>query len=357
MEKGELMNRLNRIIVRGYKSLKDIDLAIGDRSILIGENGAGKSNLLAVFNMLKAIKEYELQAYVNREGGMNAILYNGRKQTEECYIDIYREKYRFYGRIRPDNADTCFFAQQGIYDYREKHNIYAADGFRELKDGGEARKLRVFDDIGVYHFHDTSVTSLMKTNCDVNDNIELAEDGRNIAAVLLRIKQNNVETYDYIVQTIRLAAPYFKDFVLRSNPYNNDMIRLEWLKRECEKPFGAEHLSDGTLRFICIVTLLCLPEEMRKDVVCIDEPELGLHPAAIVIVSELMKKYAQERQIIVATQSVDIVDAFCPEDIVVVDNIDGQSQFKRQKTEELKEWLEDYTMSELWKKNIIGGRP
>lgn len=351
------MNRLTRLKIKGYKSLNDVDLRFEDRTILIGQNGAGKSNLFAAFRMLEAIGQSSLQAYVNREGGMNALLYNGRKQTSGCYIEIYRDRYEFYGRITPDNADACYLEQQGIYDFIEKHNVYVADGFHEVKDGGEARKLRVFDDIGIYHFQDTSVTSLMKAYCNIYDNITLAEDGSNIAAVLMRIKQNHPNNYFYIVQTIRLVAPYFKDFLLRINPYNGETIRLEWLKQNCEKPFGAEHLSDGTLRFICIVTLLCLPEEMRKDVLCIDEPELGLHPAAMVIVTELMKKYANERQIIVATQSVDIVDAFDPEDIVVVDNIDGQSQFKRQSGEELEEWLEDYSMGELWKKNIIGGRP
>lgn len=351
------MNRLTKIEVKGYKSLKNIELELENINILIGENGAGKSNLISIFDLIKSIREYELQSYVSLQGGMNSVLYNGWKNTRECYLSIVRDRYMFYGRICANNADTCFLSQQGAYDLSEKHNFYSADGFRELKDKGIVKKLRLLDDIGVYHFHDTSVTSLMKANCDINDNIEMASDGRNIAAILYRIKQNHIDTYQYIVRMIQFVAPYFKDFILRNNPLNEGKIRLEWLKRECDMPFGAEHLSDGTLRFICIVTLLCIPEEMKKDVICIDEPELGLHPSAITIITELMKKYAQDRQIIVATQSVEIVDAFEPNDIVVVDNHAGATEFQRLNEEELSDWLEDYTVGELWKKNVIGGRP
>lgn len=351
------MNHLAKIKIEGYKSIKQVELEIKNINILIGENGAGKSNLMSIFDLIEAIREYELQTYVNLQGGMSSILYNGWKSTRNCYLEIFRDKYMFYSRISADNADTCFLSQQGVYDVAEGHNLYAADGFRELKDDGVVKRLRLLDDIGVYHFHDTSVTSLMKANCDINDNIELASDGRNIAAILYRIMQNDVETYQYIVRMVQLVAPYFKDFLLRVNPLKGEKIRLEWLKRECNMPFGAEHLSDGTLRFICIVTLLCLPEEMKKDVICIDEPELGLHPSAITIITELMKKYAHERQIIVATQSVEIVDSFEPGDIVVVDSCAGESKFRRLDEKELSDWLEDYTIGELWRKNLIGGRP
>lgn len=355
---GEIiMNHLAKIKIEGYKSIKQVELEIKNINILIGENGAGKSNLMSIFDLIEAIREYELQTYVNLQGGMSSILYNGWKSTRNCYLEIFRDKYMFYSRISADNADTCFLSQQGVYDVAEGHNLYAADGFRELKDDGVVKRLRLLDDIGVYHFHDTSVTSLMKANCDINDNIELASDGRNIAAILYRIMQNDVETYQYIVRMVQLVAPYFKDFLLRVNPLKGEKIRLEWLKRECNMPFGAEHLSDGTLRFICIVTLLCLPEEMKKDVICIDEPELGLHPSAITIITELMKKYAHERQIIVATQSVEIVDSFEPGDIVVVDSCAGESKFRRLDEKELSDWLEDYTIGELWRKNLIGGRP
>lgn len=197
----------------------------------------------------------------------------------------------------------------------------------------------------------------MKAFCDIHDNIKLAKDSRNIAAILYRIKITDQTSYHYIVHLVCLAAPYFKDFVLRVTPLNQQKIRLEWKKDGCEIPFSADQLSDGTLRFICMVTLLCQPDEMRNDVICIDEPELGLHPYAITIITELMKKYAGKRQVIAATQSTEFINAFAPEDIIMAENENGSSSFKRLNTKELQVWLEDYTLGEIWQKNIIGGRP
>lgn len=352
------MNQLCELKIDGFKSIPHAEIKFSNRNILIGGNGAGKSNLLSFFDMLQRIREHELQSYVTEQGGMNALLYNGRKQTKNCYFAIKRKQYMFYGRINAKNTDECYFEQQGLYDYIEQTNYYAADGFAELKDSGLVEQSRVLNDIGLYHFHDTSISSPMKTFCNIHDNIELAADGRNIAAVLYRIKVTEPDLYRYIVQMIHLSAPYLKDFVLRANPLNHETIRLEWKKEGCDIPFGVNQLSDGTLRFICLTTLLCQPEEMKKDIICIDEPELGLHPYAVTIITELMKKYAEERQIIIATQSADFVDAFNPQDIIVVDNNKkGGSIFRRLDAEELKDWIEDYTLGEIWKKNIIGGRP
>lgn len=354
---GKVMNRLSELYIEGYKSIKRAQIQFDDINILIGGNGAGKSNLLSFFNMIQRIREYELQSYVMEQGGINALLYNGRKQTDNCYFCIRREKYQFYGRIQARSADECYFAQQGIYDYIEGTNYYAADGFPELKDSGTVSETRVLNDIETCHFHDTSVSSPMKAFCNIHDNIELAKDGRNIAAILYRIKITDPPSYDYIIRVTRLVAPYFKDFILRPSPLNQQTIRLEWKKEGCEIPFSADQLSDGTLRFICLATLLCQPDEIRNDVICIDEPELGLHPYAITVVTELMKKYAGERQIIAATQSAEFISAFKPKDIIVVESNAGQSAFERLDSEKLRDWLEDYTLGEIWQKNIIGGRP
>lgn len=351
------MNQLVQLTVDGYKSIQHMDMRFTNINILIGGNGAGKSNLLSFLEMLQYIKNYNMQSFVTEQGGANLLLYNGRKYTSECNFYVTRQRFEFHGRLKVTNADRFYFAQQGLYDYIGQTNFYTADGFEELKDRNTVADTRVLDDIGIYHFHDTSVSSPMKSFCSIYDNMELAADGRNIAAVLYRIKKTQPETYQYMVQMIRLTAPYFQEFILRENPLNKEKIRLEWKKKGCEIPFGAEQLSDGTLRFICLVVLLCQPEDMRKDVICIDEPELGLHPYAITILTELMKKYALDRQVLAATQSVDILDEFKAEDVIVVDNIEGETTFRRLDNEKLHEWLEEYTLGELWKKNIIGGRP
>ena len=357
MNVGGEMNRLSKLSIDGYKSIRHMEMEFMDINILIGGNGAGKSNLLSFFDMLQRIRKYELQGYVTEQGGVNALLYNGRKQTDACNFWVERKEFRFYGRIKARSADGCYFEQQGLYDYVNQANCYVADGFPELKDEGSVERTGVLGDIGLYHFHDTSVSSPMKVSCSIYDNIELASDGRNIAAILYRIKLTAPESYRYIVQMVRLAAPYFKDFVLRVNPLNQQTIQLEWIKEGSDILFNAEQLSDGTLRFICLATLLCQPDEMRKDVICIDEPELGLHPYAITVLTELIKKYSGERQVIAATQSVGFINAFGPQDIIVVDSKGGESCFNRLDVEGLQDWLEDYSLGEIWEKNVIGGRP
>ena len=114
--------------------------------------------------------------------------------------------------------------------------------------------------------------------------------------------------------------------------------------------------SDGTLRFIALATLLL--QTNAPQVIIIDEPELGLHPAAINKFAEMIKRASINSQIILSTQSTNLVNNFEPEDIIVVDRKDGQSSFKRLIKDDLKIWLDDYeySLSEVWEKNIIGGQ-
>lgn len=351
------MDLISKIIIKGFKSMKAAEISFQPVNVLIGGNGAGKSNLISFFDMLLWIKEHQLQNYVASEGGAEVLLYNGKKVTDEIEFTIWRSRMMFYGRLKAGSGDRLYYANQNLYDYVEQHNWYAADGFDELKDNGLVEKSGVFENIGIYHFHDTSASSPMKSTCGIHDNMELASDGRNIAAILYRIKETSPEAYIRIVKTVKMAAPYFHDFILREDPMGKGKIRLEWKKEDSGILFTADQMSDGTLRFICLVTLLCMPEELRKDVILIDEPELGLHPYAISIISDLIKKYCARRQVIAATQSVEFLNGFTPEEIVVVNQANGETYFVRQDSDKLKEWLEDYSIGELWNKNLIGGRP
>jgi predicted ATPase len=209
----------------------------------------------------------------------------------------------------------------------------------------------------VYHFHDTSESAKVKQIHRINDNDYLREDGSNLAAFLFRVQKNHPSHYKRIIRTIRMVAPYFGDFYLRATPDNQDSIQLEWTEKDHDIPFKASELSDGTLRFILLATVLLQPEEFMPSAIIVDEPELGLHPYAINVLAELIKSASHEHQLIISTQSVELVNQFDAEDLIVVDKQGGSSTFKRLETASLSEWLEDYSLGDLWKKNLLGGRP
>ena len=208
----------------------------------------------------------------------------------------------------------------------------------------------------VYHFHDTGENAKVKQPHAVNDKLRLQSDAANLAAYLQMLYKKHNSHYQRIVNTIQLVAPFFGDFVHRSG--ESEFVELEWTQKgKPDTPFKAHILSDGTLRFICLATLLLQPIGKLPDTILIDEPELGLHPYAITVLADIFKQVAEQKQLIVSTQSVELVNELSPEDIIVVDQEDDASVFKRFTSIQLSGWLEEYAMGELWKQNVLGGRP
>jgi predicted ATPase len=365
------MSALERIRIKGFKSVKDLDLQLDSLNVLIGPNGAGKSNLVSVFELLNEIVNLNLGRYVLTSGGVDAFLYFGRKNTEEILLD-----FSFAGKgddllngyrceLVPTQEDTLIFGEEVCWFHdKSKYlqpydeimgNGHAQTALVERSMGISRHVLRAMRSWRVYHFHDTSKTSKIKAMGDINDNAELRDDASNLAAFLYLLQEKYPETYDKIVSTIQLVAPFFDNFDLRPSRLNKEKIRLEWREKGSDTYFNAHALSDGTLRFICLTTLLLMPDP--PSTIIIDEPELGLHPYAITLLAALLRSAASRTQVMVSTQSVTLVNQFAPEDIIVVDRKDKQSIFERPDVEALHSWLEDYGMGDLWEKNLLGGRP
>ena len=130
---------------------------------------------------------------------------------------------------------------------------------------------------------------------------------------------------------------------------------MSWKQKGSDYPMQPYHFSDGTIRFVCLTTALLQPTP--PSTIVIDEPELGLHPYAIEILSELIHAVSQKTQVVVSTQSPALIDNFEPENIIIVNRKEGESTFKRLEKQELSEWLKDYSMGDLWRKNIVSGGP
>ena len=336
---------------------------MGRLNVLIGANGAGKSNFIGFFRLINKVLDAQLQNAVGLAGGPDAMLHFGRKRTETLGAEIYFGNNGYKFSLKPTQDNRLIFDRETLWwnvrgDWRPASGHFETV-YKERKGYGPTWEYVVppMRSWRLFHFHDTGATALVKQIHNINDNAFLREDARNLAAFLLRIKSENPEHYSRIIKSIRLVAPFFGDFFLRPTVNNPDKIQLEWTEQGQDEPFTASALSDGTLRFICLATVLLQPEQFVPAAILIDEPELGLHPFAITVLAGLMKSASHEHQLIISTQSVELVNEFDPEDLIVVDKRDGASTFKRPDTEALSEWLAEYSLGDLWKKNLLGGRP
>lgn len=355
---------ITRIEIENFKSIQKADLELRPINVLIGANGAGKSNFINFFKLLNKIYEQQLQNYVAEQAGAENILYFGLKVSSEIRALIEFDKQEHYTfTLTLDNNDSFFIVNesyqvsdgQGVYILSEAYR--KESGFQNLDIKYEAiEKLRnSLSSFKIFHFHDTSKTAKVKGISNINDNYFLREDAGNLASFLYFLQEKHPKSFKKIEMTVRSVAPFFERFDLKPNNINPESIRLEWKEKDSDMYLNASHLSDGTLRFIALTTLLLQPEP--PSIIIIDEPELGLHPFAINKLAGLIQKVSAQSQVIVSTQSVGLVDNFEPEDIIVVDRKDRQSVFERQNSENLQRWLENYSIGDLWLKNVIGGRP
>lgn len=354
-------NQLSRIVLKGFKSIKQCDLDLHELNVLIGPNGAGKSNFISFFKLIQQMLEGQLQLFVSKQGGPDAMLHFGRKITERFSAELYFGNNGYQFELEPTTDNRMMFASEKLWWNMNGDKSVGAGHFESriesLKSDTKQFTVPAMKSWRVYHFHDTSDSALVKQRHGINDNTYLRPDARNLAAFLYHLKNQHEKNYNRIVKTIRLVAPFFGDFHLRPSPDAKDQIELEWVEKGQDIPFKAHTLSDGTLRFMCLATVLMQPEAFKPETLLIDEPELGLHPFAIHLLAGLLRSASKGHQVIISTQSPDLLNEFEVEDVIVADRSEGVTNLHRLNENELKVWLEDYTLGELWQKNILGGRP
>jgi len=358
--------KLDSVKITGFKSIKDADIKLGNLNVLIGANGAGKTNFISLFKFFSNMIEGNLQNLIALGSNAENFLFFGSKTTDFIKIELKFGKNGYIAKFKPDTSDRLVFVEEICQfkgeDYGEPFEEFIGSGHTETllnkyKEGKPVVQYVIdgFKSWKYYHFHDTSDTAKIKKYCYINDYSYLRTDASNLATFLYVMKAKNEDHYNAIIDAIRLVAPFFDNFILRPNPLNEDNIRIEWFEKGSDFPFFADHFSDGTLRFICLATVLLQPN--LPSTIIIDEPELGLHPYAIKVLASLMRATAKKTQLIISTQSVPLVNEFEPKDLIIVDKINKASVFKRITKKALEEWLKDYTLGELWEKNVLGGRP
>lgn len=379
-----MAHKLRALTIAGYKSIRDQTVELRDINILIGANGAGKSNFISAFRLLHDVVAGQLAVHVARQGGANRLLHFGRRATKQMSFKLDFEPSGYALTLAPTVNDTLYFSGESCWfhgsGHPRPHEVPLGAGHTESKLSQEAQHNKISEHVfasimswRVFHFHDTSDSAPSKQKQQLSDNQTLRGDAQNLAAFLYRMReQGNLAaqsgllaleakifqaSYKQIVAAVRSVAPFFDDFVLAPDPVRPDLIQLAWREKGSDEYFAASALSDGTLRFLCLATLLLQPAHLLPAAILIDEPELGLHPFAIQQLAAMIRSAATKTQIIVSTQSVTLMNQFSPEDVIVVDREAGASVFHRIPPAEVEKWADDYALGELWEKNVLGGRP
>lgn len=373
---------IESVRVRGFRSLADVELAgMPKATVLIGANGSGKSNIIRFFEMTsRMIRSRRLAEFVARNGGASDQLRGGSRQTPRMEAEIALRtdgglnRYKF--ALFHAHPDRFLFGEEGFkFDrddadgiaewqslgsgHAEAMIVEAAQSDSRHPRGVNPETARVIANLlrgcSVYQFHDTSDSSNFNVKWDAGDDSILRRHGGNLPAMLRRLEYEDIRRYEMICRQIGRVLPGFDRFDIQEY-YGK--VSLRWKAKWSDKTFGAHLTSDGSLRFFALATLLNLPSEMLPDVVMLDEPELGLHPAAVEIVGGMIQSLAAERQVIVATQSPLLVSAFDLDEIFTLDLHDGETKARKLSADDYRVWLEDgFTSGHLWQKNLLGGRP
>ena len=383
--------RIESVRIQGFRSLADVELSgLGGATVMIGANGSGKSNFMHFFEMTSwMLRSRRLGEFVERHGGADDQLCGGARVTPRLEAEValrtdagrndYRfvlahahparlifteEAFRFSARGHPADAPWQYLEsghpEAGIVEAAHARDpldtvnlipLWWTDFSPET-----ARVIvHLLRNCSTHQFHDTSDKSPFKMLWDVSDNHSLRTHGGNLAAVLLRLEREDVRRFESICRHVQRVLPVFDRFELEES---DGKVALRWKAKGSEKTIGARLTSDGSLRFFALVTLLNLPSEMLPAVLLLDEPELGLHPAAVALIGSMIKALAEERQVIVATQSPLLVDAFDLDEFFVLELREGRTEVRRLESNRYRAWLEeDFTPGELWLKNLLGGRP
>lgn len=358
--------KIDYLTIEGFQSIRKLDrLPLNDLNVLIGANGAGKSNFVSYFRMLGELVEQRLQVWVSKRGSADRLFTYGVKETAKLTSLIQFGAHHYTFTLEPTLDGGVTFVEETAY-ISEGTAQSLGSGHLESKLktsaalNGASIYRHFYDFIAslrVFHFHDTSDTAGVKRRGALHDNQYLRPDASNLAAYLYRLREQHAVMYDQIRKVVQLAIPFFDDFVLTPEALPSDeyQIALLWKQRDSDYALWPSQLSDGSIRFICLVTTLMQPD--LPSTIVIDEPELGLHPYALTLLGSLIRSASKETQVIISTQSVRLLNEFEINDLIVVEREHGVSTFKRLDEQDFQMWLEDYSIGDLWEKNVLGGRP
>jgi predicted ATPase len=394
------------IKIEGFRSFKKVELEVPRLAVLIGPNGGGKSNFLDLLTLMAEAGNMQLANGVAKRGGFANIAFGFDPQVE------LRVEMRFKaalpakaeGQSGDERPDVRFsMTARGLaFQAVLVHEVVAQESgkqpslsaemlsrgpagavFRVMSESGALTDKRVgvasnelaitqvrnsseypaaafvlgeFTGWRVYRDIDVGSTSPVRQPALIRPGIQLLPDGSNLSSVLYAIQQDYPDDWQDVLEILRTAYPEFVKLTVPAQGGDGKVL-LRWFEKPFDRHGGisANFLSDGTLKLLCLLAILKSPDP--PPLICIDEPELGLHPDWIKLVAELLQVAAMRTQVIVATHSPHIVAKLEPEQVIVAEKVDGETRLERQDRQDLEKWLKDFNLSELWLAGQLGGRP
>ena len=369
------MNIFERIRVQGFRRLHDVNLKLRPLNVMIGANGCGKTSLLDVFSLLSASARGELKQTIRDIGGIdsNLTVLKGIKGEKSPLI-----KFELDNQFPYDPPSRYTISLQPI----GSSYLISDESFHGLTDEGHVPIFPVERDPSIsndleshlsqalsmgftsnwfrkalansthYHVLDVSLRSPVRLPQQMREAQLPGENGEDLATCLYWMREADPDRFETIEDTLRVAFPGFER--LNFPPVAAGLLAITWKERDIKHPFFMHQLSEGTLRFLWLVTLLYSPG--LTEVTLLDEPEVSLHPELLSVLADCMREASQRTQLIVATHADRLVRFLTPEEVVVLDMEDGATKATRADELNLEEWLKDYTLDQVWQNGRMGGR-
>lgn len=382
------MYKINHIKIGGFRRLKDIDLPVRPFMVLIGANGVGKTSVLDACSLLSASAAGGLNSKLSEFGGVANILTREKAESVSLFVDMdvpgyhpieydlrltpkgvgYAISYEVLSQARDGFTGTFkhIESHDGDIRYYEieephrlvrpnwEHNPLETSLFQVPKMFREPEELRrILGSVTQYHALDVGPRAPVKLPQQMKPANLPGADGEDLIPFLYYLREGNHDRYEAIEDTLRAAFPSFES--LSFPPVAAGMLTMTWKDKNFKKPFFMQELSEGTLRFIWLVSLLQSPG--LSTVTMIDEPEVSLHPELLSLMADLMREAAKRTQLIVATHSDRFIRFLEPKEVVVMDSDDdGDATTTWGDSLDLDKWLKDYSLDEVWRMGRMGGR-
>lgn len=381
------MNRFNWIRVEGYRRLLSVALEMRDLTVIIGSNGVGKTSFLDVFSLLAASAKGQLLERIS--GGLEGLLTrdkaNGLTISLEMSVPTYAP-LKYHLELIPVRGSSYEITQESL---TQQNNPDAVQPMKFI----DSHRLNIrYFNVQTHRLeppdweHDHFETSLSQVpkmyqqsenlrkrlaSCTYYGALDISSrspvrlpqemrpaklpgaNGEDLVSCLYDLRETNPDRFEMVEDTLAAAFPDFER--LSFPPVAAGKLTMTWKDKNFSKPIYVHELSEGTLRFLWLVTLLQSTE--LTSITLIDEPEVSLHPELLRLLADLMREASKRTQLIVATHSDRLIRFLKPEEVLVCDAEDGLTTMTWADTMDLAKWLAEYTLDELWSMNLMGGRP